>query len=153
MEIDNQQSLAEWLQENGEVMEEFFDFIPFSNEEIPEIINEGNYPLSWIIPEIEKGELYRILSESGLPVELAEDYPQVVHSEWYHLIDNHISCLIFGPEPDDSLLVNIIKKYAVDPTLEFIDGSNEQAIKYKDKTHNWIEKRDGFLDYTFRTNR
>ena len=139
--VDSQQSLAEWLQEKDEVMSEFFDFIPIlTDKDTSEIINDGNYPLSWIIPEIEKDELYRILTESGLCEELAEDYPKVVHSEWYQVpIDSQISCLIFGQEPNDNSLVNQIKKYAIDPTLKFVDNSHELAIKYKDKTGVWNE--------------
>jgi hypothetical protein len=134
-------SLSEWIQEKEDVMLEHFDFIPYSmDNDNPEILNEENTSLTWTIPEIDKNRLYQILSDANLIQELADDFPKAVHEDWYKIpVEEEVKCFIFGREPPNSELLELIKTYAIDSTLRFIDENNELAHKFKQKKQTWVE--------------
>ena len=142
-------SLCEWIQEREEVMLEQFDFIPYSiAQDDLEILNEENAPLTWTIPEIGKNKLYTILSEANLLEELVNDYPRVVHQDWYEIpVEANVKDFIFGQEPHDCDILGQMKNYAIDSSLRFIDEDNQISHKYNQKKDKWIEF-DGFYCLT-----
>ena len=129
--LDASVSISQWLQSNEQAMKEVFTMIPYSmDEENPEIINEENYPLSRVIPEIDKDYFYELLDKAGLIEELNQEFPNAVQKDWYKIpVDEDIKCLIFSSEPTDPGIFNLVKKYAINSSLKFVSGDDRLAKK------------------------
>ena len=139
--LDASVSISQWLQSNEQAMKEVFTMIPYSmDEENPEIINEENYPLSRVIPEIDKDYFYELLDKAGLIEELNQEFPNAVQKDWYKIpVDEDIKCLIFSSEPTDPGIFNLVKKYAINSSLKFVSGDDRLAKKFSSKVNSWVE--------------